>query len=121
MARLVITADVDGPGAAVSIKARLELEVAHEVRVLLLDDRGWSSTGLWTDVSVEDVRYTTLKTVGPDEPFGDLTTEDMERDHWTSLQQAARRHGVAMDAEQLRSLPRDVVLTPLLLDRMAGS
>ncbi len=58
--------------------------------------------------------------VGPDEPFGDRTHDDMEADHWAYLQQIAQRQGVVTTAAELRDLPHDVVLSSRLLARLAG-
>jgi hypothetical protein len=53
-------------------------------RVLLLDDRRWSESGppnIWALTSVEDIVGTARMVVGPDEPFGGRSHEDMEADH----------------------------------------
>ncbi len=117
--RLVTTADVGPPaGRGISVAARLELELGDGTRVLLLDDRGWASTGGWDTTTPDDVAETTRVVVGPDEPFGDRSQEDMAGDHWASLAHDARRQGADVDAAGLRALPHDVVLTPRLLARL---
>lgn len=52
--------------------------------------------------------------VGPDEPFGGRTAEEMAADHWESLARVARGYGVAVDAGRLARLPHDVVLSARL-------
>jgi hypothetical protein len=92
VARLVTFVDIrdqddDGPDARrMSVSARHEAELPDGRRVLLLDDRGWSSTSLiasgegevpeeqpdsWATWSVEDIEETTRIVVGPDEPSRD--------------------------------------------------
>lgn len=119
MTRLVTFADVDDQADdQISVSARHEVELADGSRVLLLNDRGWSASGppnIWAATSVEDIQETTRAVVGPDEPFGDRSQEDMEADHWASVQQIAQRQGVVMDAAEFRQLPHDVVLSPRLL------
>ena len=119
--RLVTFVDVDDPGAdTVSVSARHEVELADGSRVPLLDDRGWATTGHWTTTSTVDIEETARVVVGPDEPFGDRTHEDMAADHWASLRQAARRQGVDVDAAELSRLPHDVVLSERVLARVDG-
>lgn len=117
VARLVTHADADGPDT-VSVSARLEAELDDGSRVLLLDDRGWASTQAWETATPEDIRQTTRMVVGPDEPFGGRTQEDMETEHWVFLRQVLHRHGVLVDVAELQSLPHDVLLSPALVARV---
>lgn len=122
--RLVSFVDADNQADdRISVSARHEVELADGSRVLLLNDRGWCASGppnIWAATSVEDIQETTRMVVGPDEQFGDRSQEDMEADHWASLQQIAQRQGVVVDAAELRQLPHDVVLSPRLLARIGG-
>ncbi|MBN6051813.1 hypothetical protein JYK22_07685 [Nonomuraea sp. RK-328] len=112
--------DVDGQAAdTVSVSARLEAELVDGSRVPLLNDRGWGSSQGWAATSVADMRETARVVVGPDEPFGGHTRQDMEAAHWASLQRIARRQGVVVDAATLRRLPHDVVLSRRVLALMA--
>jgi hypothetical protein len=102
----------------ISVALRHELELTDGRRVLLLDDRGWGSTGKWTDRSAKDIAETSRMVVGPDAPPAGRSEEDMEILHWTSLQEIAQRQGVAVNAAELRRLPHDVVLSERLLARI---
>jgi hypothetical protein len=106
-----------------SVSARHEALLVDGRRVLLLDDRGWSSSGnvpdIWAVTSAEDIEETARFVVGPDEPFAGRSQEDMEADHWASLSEILRRHGVVVDARELKRLPHDVVLSERLLARVA--
>lgn len=122
--RLVTYADVayhplSQPGE-VSVSARHEVELTDGRRVLLLDDRGWGSTGLWAAMSAEYIRENTRTVVGPDSPPAGRSQEDMETLHWNSLQQTAQRQGVMVDADELRRLPHDVVISQQLLALIGG-
>ena len=89
--------------------------------MLLLDDRGWSESGppdIWTRTSIEQVRYTAQVVVGPDEPFGGLSPEDMEAGHWAHLSDVLRRQAVVAAPSELSRLPHDVVLSEELLARL---
>ncbi|MFI6743999.1 hypothetical protein ACIBI9_65000 [Nonomuraea sp. NPDC050451] len=122
VARLVTFVDVDDQAAdTVSVSARHEAELVDGTRVLLLHDRGWGSSQDWAATSVADVEETTRMVVGPDEPFSGRSQEDMEADHWASLQQIAQRQGVIVDAAALRQLPHDVVLSQQVLARIGGN
>ncbi|MEV0146140.1 MULTISPECIES: hypothetical protein [unclassified Nonomuraea] len=119
--RLVVTVDVDHQAAdTVSVSALLEAELADGSRVPLLTDRGWGSSQGWAAASAADIRETARTVVGPDEPCGGRSREDMEADHWASLQQIAQRQGVMVEASALRRLPLDVVLSRRVLARIAG-
>src|SRR5699024_5131855 len=86
----------------------LSIELNDGERVPLLTDRGWASSGLWTQTSMEDLETDALMVVGPDAPFGDLTEDDMARGYWKGLEREARDRQVALSAEQLASLPHHV-------------
>jgi hypothetical protein len=143
VARLVTFVDVDdraGEARRMSVSARHEAALADGRRVLLLDDRGWSSTALraywggevpdddsvrdqpdsWAMTSVEEIEETTRFVVGPDEPPDGYTQEDMEADHWTHLSGVLRQHGVIVDPLDLKRLPHDVVLSERLVARVGG-
>lgn len=59
-----------------------------------------------------------MPSVGPDEPFGERSHEDMEADHWAHLAEALRQQGILADALNLKRLPHDVVLSERLLARV---
>ncbi len=123
-----------------SVSARHEAVLVNGRRVVLLDDRGWSvSLGagraleeapdghsrregmpdIWAATSVEDLVATARVVVGPDEPFGGRSHEDMEADHWAHLTEALRQQRIAADARELKRLPHDVVLSARLLARVS--
>ena len=119
--RLVTTADVDDRSPddrRVSVHARHEAVLTDGRRLLLLDDRGWSSTQPWNAASVEDIAETARTVVGPDEPAPGHTREEAEADHWRHLARALQGHRVAVDAGELPHLPHDVVLGERLLARL---
>jgi hypothetical protein len=103
-----------------SVSARHELELADGTRVLL-DNRGWSGSGGWASESIEQVQRTAHFVVGPDEPVGDRSPEEMADLYWAQLQQTAQRQGVVTDAAELRELPHDVILTPRLQARIEAA
>jgi hypothetical protein len=113
-----------------SFSARHEAVLEDGRHLLLLDDRGWSSSfprttadsdsardvpDFWATTSREEIEETTRFVVGPDEPFGERSQEDMERDHWAYLAGILRQQGVAADADGLKDLPHDIVLSERLL------
>lgn len=121
--RLLTLVDFDGRVTlgVFSVSARHELESITGGRILLLGDRGWSSSGLGnireylTFQEIEDIARVV---VGPDEPFDDYSHEDMEIDHWNELQRTASRHWVSVSASEPKRLPHDVELSPRLRDRL---
>jgi hypothetical protein len=124
--RIVTLADIqEHPDArTISVSARQEAVLDDGRRLLLLDDRGWSSSlggagadelDIWAGMSEHEIAETTRVVVGPDEPFGGRSQADMETDHWDALAEKLRAHGVAVDASELMELPHDVVLSDRLL------
>jgi hypothetical protein len=132
VARLLTLVDLveNDIGGQMSFSARHEAVLEDGRRLLLLDDRGWSTSFLrpaakpasardvadfWAMTSVEDIEETSRWVVGPDEPFDGHSQEDMERDHWTYLTEILRQQGVAVDMDVLKGLPHAVVLSESLL------
>ncbi|MET9853887.1 hypothetical protein ABZY57_13160 [Streptomyces sp. NPDC006450] len=118
--RLVTYTDLDvGATSArqLSVSARLEAVLADGRSVVLLDDRGWSSSGP-ADIralsSAEDIEETARTVVGPDEPFDGMTQEQMAAGHWGYLADVLGQQGVDVPAHELRRLPHDVVLSERL-------
>ena len=125
VARLVTLVELrDADARGMSVSARHEAGLVDGRRVLLLDDRGWSSSAnvpdIWAVTSVEDIEEEARMVVGPDEPHDGRSQEDMEADHWAALSQTLRRQGVVVHAQELKRLPHDVVLSERLLARIAG-
>jgi hypothetical protein len=121
--RLVIFVDVDvADTRQMSVSARHEALLVDGRRVLLLDDRGWTSSrppGIWALTSVEEIVDTARMVAGPDEPFGGRSQEDMEAHHWAHLTEVLRQHGIVAEAPELKRLPHEVVLSERLLARVA--
>src|SRR5712691_679015 len=127
--RLVTFADVGGDADArrISVSARHEAVLEDGRRLLLLSDRGWSATiagaganevsDIWAGTSEQEIAETARTVVGPDEPFGGRSQNDMETDHWNALAETLLAHGVSADADELSRLPHAVVLSNRLLAR----
>ena len=138
--RLVTLVDVQDDVAdprQMSVSALHEAVLEDGRRVLLLDDRGWTSAALtaswgevpdgesrrdqldtWAVTSVEDIEETARVVVGPDEPPEGYSQEEAEADHWAHLADVLRQQGVVVDALELKQLPHDVVLSERLLARI---
>jgi hypothetical protein len=131
-----------GDTRQMSFSARHEAVLLDDRRVLLLDDRGWTSSPLiavqageasdrdstreqnpdiWAITSVEGIEQTARMVVGPDEPSDGFSQADAEQGHWAYLSDVLRQQGVFVDALDLRRLPHDVVLSDRLLARVGGS
>jgi hypothetical protein len=141
--RLVTLVDVRDEVAdprQMSVSALHEAVLEDGRRVLLLDDRGWTSAALtaswgevpegesrraqldtWALTSVEDIEETARVVVGPDEPPHGYSQEEAEAAHWAYLADVLRKQGVVVDAVALKRLPHDVVLSERLLARIGGS
>lgn len=105
-------------GEAVSLSVRFEAELDDGRRVLVLDDRGWSSSGTWSQVSSAEIEETARVVVGPDEPRDGETWQEAEAGHLAYIREILVGQGVEIGVAELRSLPHDVVLSTRLLDRI---
>ncbi|MFJ7266631.1 hypothetical protein ACIQV3_08165 [Streptomyces sp. NPDC099050] len=118
--RLVTYTDLDAGQTSIrqlAVSARLEAVLADGRNVVLLDDRGWSTSGpadIPARTSTEDIEETARTVVGPDEPFGGRTREQMAAGHWGYLAGVLGQHGVDVPARELERLPHDVVLSERL-------
>jgi hypothetical protein len=134
---LVDVNDENSDARQLSVSARHEAVLADGRRVLLLDDRGWTSSArrawvgevpdseprpddpdIWAMTSVEDIEESARLVVGPDEPPEGRSREDAEADHWSYLAGALRQQGVVVDVLELKRLPHDVVVSEPLLARI---
>jgi hypothetical protein len=114
-----------------SVSARHEAVLEDGSRLLLLDDRGWTEElrgagadeihDLWANTPERDIAETARMVVGPDEPFGGRSQDDMETDHWNALAENLRAQGVIVDAGELRQLPHDVEIGDRLRARLGQS
>jgi hypothetical protein len=123
-ARLITVADLaydTSDKTRISVSARLAVVLDTGSTVLLLDDRGWSSTRKWSGASVEDIRETALAVVGPDEPFEDQTEKDAEAAYWEYLSELLERQDLVIDPAELRELPHEVRLSQRLLKRIGAA
>ena len=111
---------------------RYSVDLRHVARlddgreVPLLDDRGFSGTGSGGRVDPsksvgtrEQIELNARTCVGPDEPVGQETWEQMLSSHYAFLAKRLRAAGVRTTVEALSGLPHDVVLDERLEDAVA--
>lgn len=113
------------PDHQFSVRALLELELHGDERVVLLDDRGWTtsthpSRDVWASTTRQDLQEAARVVVGPDEPIHGDTWEQAVEAHWRYLAGVAGRAGIAVTGSELAALPHDVVLDPALVARLSG-
>ncbi len=133
--RLVTYADIgdDVDPLVMSVSLRQDAVLADGRRLVLLDDRGWSSKlcispdddasdggipDVWSTTSVAELAADALTVVGPDEPYDGRSLADMEQAHWRLLAANLHRQGVDVDGPELRGLPHEVVLSDRLVARI---
>ena len=121
--RLLTFVDLDGceSRGVLSVSARHELELITGGRILLLADRGWSSSGpgnIWERMTIQEIQDTARVVVGPDEPLDGYSREDMELEHWKEFQRIAFRQGVNVSVSELKQLPHDVELSSRLYNHL---
>lgn len=118
--RLVSYVDTDQLRSVeqVSLSVRFEAELDDGTRLLVLDDRGWSSSGTWSQESSAEIEETARVVVGPDEPRDGETWQEAETSHLAYIREILVEQGAEIDVADLRSLPHDVVLSTRVLNRI---
>jgi hypothetical protein len=119
--KLVTVADLDYSSAdksRVSVAARLGLLLEDGGSVLLLDNRGWSTSQHWADVSVGDIEKRTFDVMGPDAPTEDQDKEEMATEYWEFLSEILEQQDLDIGPAELRELPHEVRLSHRLLKRL---
>lgn len=118
--RLRTLADVIDHDAASSVNVSVtHLAVLDDGRrVTLLDDRGLSSSGGWSSVSIAEVEDFARMVMSPDEPLDGRSHDDMKADHWAHLEEVLASLGVSVTNRELRRLPHEIVLGERLLARL---
>ncbi|MEU9862244.1 hypothetical protein AB0D99_15355 [Streptomyces sp. NPDC047971] len=126
--RLVTYVDLDKAATDAqhtSVTARLEAVLADDRSLVLLNDRGWSwtasaPTDAWSHISAEEIEEEARTVVGPDEPTGGETHEQVAAGHWSFLAGILTQQGVDVEAQELAGLSHDVVLSEHLRARIRG-
>jgi hypothetical protein len=118
---LVTFADLDDRDPrGCSVSARHEAVLSSGRHVLLLNDRGWTTSRWPEGQRAQDVERTARTVVGPDEPGRDQTYVQQDAAHWSALERTLHDAGVSTEGIDLRSLPHEVVLSERLLSRLPG-
>jgi hypothetical protein len=86
--------------------------------ILLLDDRGFTASSNVPGVALTraEVEFDARTCVGPDEPVGQQTWEQVEAGHWKFIAERLLTAGVTISADELSRLEHDVVLDERLRD-----
>ncbi|GMA19661.1 hypothetical protein GCM10025862_16820 [Arsenicicoccus piscis] len=120
MMNLVTAVNLGDPGSSqVDVSCELLLEFESGSRIPLITDRGWGSTEKWPTASLADLESVARMVVGPDGATGDLTEQDMERGHWSSLARQAQAMGVPIQAGALAELPLRVEFSDEVIARVS--
>jgi hypothetical protein len=98
--------------------SRYSVDLRHFARlddgreILLLDDRGFSgaSRSAGITLSRQQVELDARTCVGPDEPVGEQTWEQVEARHWEFIAERLGAAGVTISADEVGLLEHDVVL-----------
>jgi hypothetical protein len=103
-----------------SVSARLHAVLSDGRRLVLLDDRGWSSNRPVDGETIDEVTRTARTVVGPDEPPPGWTQAQMEANHWATLKRKLENAGIRTEGVGLKALSHEVVLSDRLRMRLKG-
>jgi hypothetical protein len=120
VARLLTFVDIDDRDTrGLSVSALHQAVLDDGRRIVLLDDRGWTSSRGAAAAPVDEIKRTARVVVGPDEPWGAQSRTDAETLHWETLVRTLREHRVVADAATLSALPHEVELSSRALAESA--
>jgi len=97
-----------------SVSVRHDAVLSDGRQVVLLDDRGWTSSRWVDSETIDEVKRTARMVVGPDEPPSGRTRAEMEANHWATLEWKLENAGIRADGVELKALPHEVVLSDRL-------
>jgi hypothetical protein len=101
--------------------AHLNAALREGTRIVLLNDRGWSSGAAIAEESLEEVEATARMVVGPDEPGPGQTDEQADGLHWQLLVRKLHDAGIEVEVGALKRLPHDVETGDRLRSRLTAS
>jgi hypothetical protein len=110
--------DRDPNGYWVSVRHDAVLSDGRQV--VLLDDRGWSTSRPVDERTIDEVERSAKTVVGPDEPPARRTRAEMEADHRATLERKLENAGIRTEGVELKALPHQVVLSDRLRRRLKG-
>lgn len=68
MAKFASLAEAEAGSTQVSVGVLFQVQMEDGTCIVVLDDRGFSTSAQWQQVTPDQIRDTTLAVVGPDEP-----------------------------------------------------
>jgi hypothetical protein len=102
-----------------SIDAHLYAVLTDDTRLVLLDDRGWSSGFGGIDAQTPDqVKQTAKDVVGPDGTVPGESQAELDRWYGETLVGRLEDAGVSIAASDLSALPHGVEISERLLKRL---
>jgi len=117
--QLVTVVDLDDRNpSGHSAWAHLFAVLRNGERLLLFDDRGWSSSAPIAEGTLQQTEVDARTVVGPDGPGHGQTAEQMEDLYWGSLVNKLRDARVVVEVAELRALPHEVEIREPLRSRL---
>jgi hypothetical protein len=103
-----------------SARAHLYVLLSNGERLVLLDDRGWSSGAASIgQLGRRDIEDTARTVVGPDGPCPGENDEQMEARYWASMERKVLEAGFGAEAAELKALPHEVEIGQRLRHHLA--
>lgn len=85
MEKFLSLAETEPNSEQVSMYVLLKAQLENGQCILVLDDRGWSTSENWSRAEPSAIRETTLTVVGPDEPAPGASRAQALRDYWKCI------------------------------------
>ncbi|MGO3760410.1 MAG: hypothetical protein ACTJF3_04395 [Glutamicibacter arilaitensis] len=113
-------AEAEPNSEQVSVYVLLKAQLENGQCILVLDDRGWSTSENWSRAEPAAIRETTLTVVGPGEPAPGASRAQAFRDYWKCIRSLLAAQGIHLSIEELMALEHEVRFGPRLQRLLTG-
>ncbi|MFC9935801.1 hypothetical protein [Glutamicibacter sp. NPDC127525] len=96
------------------VRVLLQAQLDDGLFIVVLDDRGWSSSEEWAQVTPAGIRETALVVVGPDEPAPGWTRAEELHAYWQYIQSILAAQQLHASIDELMALDHEVQFGPRL-------
>ena len=121
IAKFPSLAEAEPGSTQVSVGVLFQAQLEDGRCIVLLDDRGFSTSAQWQQVTPAEIRATSLVVVGPDEPSPGQTQAEALHDYWEYIASLLAAQQIQEPTEELVKLEHEFRFGPRLQRLLASS
>ncbi|MGH3652611.1 hypothetical protein [Glutamicibacter sp.] len=112
--KFVSLAEAEPGSEQVRVRVLFQAQLDDGQSIVVLDDRGWSTSGEWAQVTPAEIRETSLVAVGPDEPARGWTPAEELHAYWEYIRSFLGTQQIHLPVDVLMNLEHEVRFGPRL-------